>query len=219
MVSGVNSHGTDLRPGRFVGVSGLVASEKQQADALQRQAAILQAQINALTNAVPDADVRAAQLLREKAMPAAGLGKVSGAGLWISMADAPTALANTTKLDPNLFVVHQQDIQAVVNALWAGGAQAITIQGQRVVSTTGIKCSGSTVLLGGVPYPEPFVIQAVGDPTKLTSALDASESVAIFRQEAAMKDIQLGWSMRPTTVNAPAYAGITALSYATPTTP
>lgn len=219
VISAVNSNGTDLRPGRFVGVSGLVASEKQQADALQRQAASLQDDINALTNAVPDADVRAAQELRQKAMPAAGLGKVSGPGLSISMADAPTALINTTTLNPNLLVVHQQDIQAVVNALWNGGATAITIQGQRIISTTGIKCSGSTVLLGGVPYPEPFVIQAVGDPDRLSRALDASDAVAVFRQQAAMKDIQLGWSLHQATVTAPAYAGITALTYATPTTP
>lgn len=219
VISAVNSQGADLRPGRYIGVSGLVASEKQQADAYQRQAAALEAQINALTNAVPDADVRAAQALRAKAMPAAGLGKVSGAGLSISMADSPASLVDTTKLNPNLFVIHQQDIQAVVNALWAGGATAITIQGQRIISTTGIKCSGSTVLLGGVPYPEPFVIQAVGDPARLTSAIDSSSYISLIVEAANSPEIQLGWSVRQATVNAPAYTGITALSYATEATP
>ena len=218
VISAVNSHGTDLRPGRYIGVSGLVASEKQQADELQRQASTLQNEINALTNAVPDADVRAAQALREKSMAAAGLGKVSGPGLSISMADAPTSLINTTKLNPNLLVIHQQDIQAVVNALWAGGAGAITIQGQRIISTTGIKCSGSTVLLGGVPYPEPFIIQAVGDPTRLNGALAASSYVQLIVESSNSKDIQLGWSVHRTAVTAPAYAGITALSYATTAT-
>ena len=52
--------------------------------------------------------------------------------------------------------MHQQDIQAVVNALWAGGAEAMTIQGQRVISTTGIKCVGNTVVLHGVPYSPPY---------------------------------------------------------------
>lgn len=219
VISAINSHGTDLRPGRYVGVSGLVASEKQQADAHQRQAATLQEEINALTNSVAGADVRAAQALREKALPAAGLGKVSGPGLSISMADAPTSLINSTKLNPNLLVIHQQDIQAVVNALWAGGATAITIQGQRVISTTGIKCSGSTVLLGGVPYPEPFVIQAVGDPNQLSGALAANSYVNLIVEAANNKDVQLGWSVRQTTVNAAAYTGITALSYATQAAP
>ena len=219
VISAVNSHGTDLRPGRYIGVSGLVASEKQQADAYQRQAATLQEEINALTSSVAGADVRAAQALREKALPAAGLGKVSGPGLSISMADAPTSLINSTKLNPNLLVIHQQDIQAVVNALWAGGATAITIQGQRVISTTGIKCSGSTVLLGGVPYPEPFVIQAVGDPNQLSGALATNSYVNLIVEAAKSPDIQLGWSVRQTTVNAAAFGGITALSYATQASP
>ena len=58
--------------------------------------------------------------------------------------------------------MHQQDIQAVVNALWAGGAEAMTIQGQRVVSTTGIKCVGNVVILHGVPYSPPYRISAIG---------------------------------------------------------
>lgn len=219
VISAINSQGQDLRPGRYVGVSGLVASEKQQADALQRQAAALQDQINALTNAVPNADIRAAQAQAQRAMPAAGLGKVSGDGLTISMSDSPTSLINTTKLNPNLFVIHQQDIQAVVNALWTGGATAITVQGQRIISTTGIKCSGSTVLLGGVPYPEPFIIQAVGDPTALSNALNTNAYINLIVEAATSPDIQLGWSVRQTPVTAPAYIGITALSYATPAKP
>ena len=63
--------------------------------------------------------------------------------------------------DPLDVVVHQQDIQAVVNAMWRAGAEAVTIQGQRVISTTGIKCDGNLVSLHGVPYYPPYEI--VGD--------------------------------------------------------
>ena len=55
----------------------------------------------------------------------------------------------------------------MVNALWSGGAEAMTIQGQRVIATTGIKCVGNTVVLHGVPYAPPYVISAIGDPEKL----------------------------------------------------
>ena len=55
----------------------------------------------------------------------------------------------------------------MVNAMWKGGAQAVTIQGQRVVSTTGIQCIGNSVQLQGVPYSQPYVISAVGDPAAL----------------------------------------------------
>ena len=79
-------------------------------------------------------------------------------------------------------MVHQQDIQAVVNALWSGGAEAMTIQGQRVVSTTGIKCVGNTVVLHGVPYAPPYVITAIGDQQRLRAALANAEPVQIYRQ-------------------------------------
>ncbi len=75
-------------------------------------------------------------------------------------------------------VVHQQDIQAVVNALWSGGAEAMTLQKQRVVSTTGIKCVGNTVVLHGVPYAPPYVITAVGDVGAMKDALDSSDYIA-----------------------------------------
>ena len=74
--------------------------------------------------------------------------------------------------DLNLLVVHQQDIQAVVNAMWKGGATAVTVQGQRIVTTTGIKCEGNAVQLQGVPYPQPYVIEAVGDQTELLGAIE-----------------------------------------------
>ena len=77
-------------------------------------------------------------------------------------------------------VVHQQDIQAVVNALWAGGAEAMTIQGQRVMATTGIKCVGNTVVLHGVPYSPPYRIAAVGDPADLLAALAASDYIDAY---------------------------------------
>ena len=54
----------------------------------------------------------------------------------MTLDDAPESVA-ANGIDPDLLVVHQQDIQAVVNALWSGGAEAMTIQDQRVISTTG----------------------------------------------------------------------------------
>ena len=74
-----------------------------------------------------------------------------------------TAPWRSGEVTADQLVVHQQDIQAVVNALWSGGAEAMTLQNQRVVSTTGIKCVGNTVVLHGVPYAPPYEITAIGD--------------------------------------------------------
>jgi uncharacterized protein YlxW (UPF0749 family) len=83
---------------------------------------------------------------------------------------------------PDDLVVHEQDIQGVVNALWAGGAEGMSIMDERVVATTAVRCVGNTLLLHGAVYSPPFVIRAIGDPTRLAAALDDASSVQLFRQ-------------------------------------
>ena len=118
-------------------------------------------------------------------------------------------------LDPDLLVVHQQDIQAVVNALWSGGAEAMTIQGQRVISTTGVKCVGNTVVLHGVPYAPPYVISAIGDQRRLRAALADSSAVAIYRQY--VEAYGLVYRQRsPDRVTFDAHQGLLDLQYALP---
>ncbi|MGZ4474527.1 MAG: DUF881 domain-containing protein [Nocardioides sp.] len=217
VVSAVNSHGTDLRPGRYVDLAALAGSERSDYQDLERQVSGLQKQVTDLTNAVPDATVRKARGEADALRQPAGLTAVAGEGVSITLSDAPRDLVENTTLDPNLLVVHQQDIQAVVNALWAGGARAVTVAGQRIVSTTGIKCSGSTVLLQGVPYPQPFVIQAVGDRGELLGAIEDSSYLQTYRRDAADPAISVGWSVdADAEVKAPAYKGLLDLTYAKP---
>ena len=113
----------------------------------------------------------------------------------------------------------QQDIQAVVNAMWRGGASAVTVQGQRIVSTTGIKCEANSVTLQGVPYPQPYVIEAVGDPTALAASVQTDPYLAFYRSQAIQEDIRIGWDMVEDEVDAPAYDGLLDLSYAEPLDP
>ncbi len=217
VVSAVNSDGTDLRPGRYASLATLVGSEANSYKTLETRVATLQKEVADLTDAVPDSDVKRYQRRVDELKPEAGLTPQEGAGVSITLSDAPTELIDKTTLDPNRLVVHQQDIQAVVNALWDGGATAVTIEGQRIVSTTGIKCSGSTVQLQGVPYPEPYVIKAVGDPTALTAALDADNYVSLYRQDAANPAIGIGWQFATEAdIKAPAYRGLIDLNYAKP---
>ncbi len=217
VISAVNAQGTDLRPGRVSTLSDLVSSNADSYRSLESRVNNLQAQVDALTNAGPDADGEAGLAKVAKLRAPAGLQAVHGPGVAITLSDAPAELIDKTKLDPNLMVVHQQDIQAVVNALWRGGATAITIQGQRIVSTTGIKCSGSTIELQGVPYPEPYVIRAVGNSSALLNALSTDDYVNLYRQDAADPAIGIGWSLQTSgLVTAPAYKGLTTMNYATP---
>jgi uncharacterized protein YlxW (UPF0749 family) len=120
---------------------------------------------------------------------ASGLLAVQGNGMRVELSDTPRSV-NYPEVDPNLLVVHQQDIQAFVNALWAGGADAVALQGQRLVSTSGIKCVGNTVVIDGVPYSPPYVIEAVGEPLQLRAALNRSAEVETYRAYA--QKYQLG---------------------------
>ncbi|MCW2830943.1 MAG: hypothetical protein JWP31_1635, partial [Aeromicrobium sp.] len=104
---------------------------------------------------------------------------VEGAGIRVTLTDAPRT-GEAPDIDPNYLVVHQQDIQAFVNALWAGGAEAISLQGQRLIATTGILCVGNTVVLDGVPYSPPYVIEAIGDQTGMGAAMNDSFEVGTY---------------------------------------
>jgi len=174
-VSADNSEGTDLRPGRYSDLASLVDAEADDYDELENRVADLKQEVDGLTEQVDDADVRRLQDRIDELRDPAGLEPREGAGVTVTLSDAPEELieqAVDNDINPNLLVVHQQDIQAVVNAMWAGGATAVTIEGQRVISTTGIKCEGPVVQLQGVPYPQPYEIQAVGDPDAIEAASD-----------------------------------------------
>jgi uncharacterized protein YlxW (UPF0749 family) len=217
VVSAANSDGTDLRPGRYTDLASLVKDEADQYAELREQVADLNGQVAAMSAAMKDRDVnryrRAVAALRDPA----GLTPRSGPGVSITLADAPEDVINSTTGDVNRLLVHQQDIQAVVNALWKGGATAVTIAGQRIVSTTGIKCEGNAVQLQGVPYPQPYVIEAVGDPAALGAAIDADSYVDGYREDADNPDIQVGWDLQyEPVIRAPAFDGLRDLNFAEP---
>jgi uncharacterized protein YlxW (UPF0749 family) len=223
VTSAVDSNGTDLRPGRYSDLASVVQAEAQDFRIVESQRQRLAQEVDDLTGGVGSHGVHQAQTRIRQLEDPAGLTPRIGPGISITLSDAPSGVldaavnANNPDLDLNRLVVHQQDIQAVVNALWTGGAKAVTIAGQRVVSTTGIKCEGNAVQLQGVPYPQPYVIQAVGDPARLTAAIDADPLVSGFRADAANPTIDVGWSLdQESQVVAPAYAGLVDVHYARP---
>ena len=216
-ISAANSDGDDLRPGRYTDLAALTSAEKRSADQLTERARTLDDEITSLTEGLADVGVRRAQRRVETLKDPAGLTPRSGAGVTVSLSDAPEEVRGVSTKDPNLLVVHQQDIQAVVNAMWKGGASAITIEGQRIVSTTGIRCEGNAVLLQGVPYSQPYDIAAVGDPAALTAAIETDQFISVYRFQAADPEIAVGWELsQEALVEAPAFDGLVDLSYAKP---
>lgn len=210
-----NSRGHDLRPERDTDMATLVRSQASHNAALQKEAAGLRAQVEDLSKANQTPGVTSSVILSASALaPSVGLEAVSGKALRVTLDDAPLS-ENPDGVDANMLVVHQQDIQMVVNTLWSGGAEAMTIQGQRVISTTAVKCVGNTVVLHGVAYAPPYVIEAIGDLNAMQKALDTSEAVRIYKEYVSA--YQLGWSVeRAGQVTMPAYTGAVAVSHATP---
>ncbi|RLV57307.1 DUF881 domain-containing protein [Aeromicrobium phragmitis] len=209
----VSSAGLDLRPAGG-DISTVLSDRARAVEQRQQRAAELQEDIDELTQQVSSTrDLDEARAHVHELEPRSGFSPVVGPGVQITLSDAPRDVEVPDGLDPNFLVVHQQDIQAFVNALWAGGAEAITLQGQRLISTTGIKCVGNTVVLDGVPYSPPYVIEAVGDPWELTGALDDSAEVATYRDWADR--YELGYERKVfREVNAPAYQGSLNLQHA-----
>lgn len=107
---------------------------------------------------------------------AAGATELKGKGVSIFVDDGTRELSEGESI--NMLLVHDQDILNLLNALNKAGAEAISVNGQRVINTTSISCSGYTIRINGMFFARPFEIKALGDPKKLSDALNNPEGFA-----------------------------------------
>ncbi|MDG4834630.1 DUF881 domain-containing protein [Solwaraspora sp. WMMD1047] len=212
--SATTAGGTSLREDRRPELAQLIEDRRRQLTASEERAAALRAEVEAQTEALAGTDEPIGEQ-RDRAAgsrQAAGFTELIGPGLSVELDDAPRygdgqAPDGATNDD---LVVHQGDVQAVVNALWAGGAEAMTIMDVRVLATSAVRCVGNTLLLHGRVYSPPFKITAIGDPAALQQALNDSEGVRWFKD--AVEDYQLGYREAVLTeVRMPAFDGSTGL--------
>jgi uncharacterized protein YlxW (UPF0749 family) len=209
--------GTSLREDRRPELTQLIEDRREQVAAADRQAAQLRTEVEKQTDqlAGPDLEVAEQRARGDSYRADAGLVAVHGPALTIRLDDAPRRADGSRPAGASNddLVVHQQDVQAVVNALWAGGAEAMTIMGVRVISTSAVRCVGNTLLLHSRVYSPPFVITAIGNQAAMRRALDASRGVQLFREAAA--DFGLGYQATDEKdVTVPAYDAANALRYA-----
>ena len=216
-ISAEQSGGTDLRGGRYTDFASVVKAERRETNELTAEVARLGDEIEDLSAGLGDRSVNRAQ--REVATLAdpAGLTPRAGPAVKVTLDDAPDDVLEDTTRDPLDVIVHQQDIQAVANAMWRAGAEAVTIQGQRLITTTGIKCDGNLVSLHGVPYYPPYEIIGIGMPALMLDSLDGDSYLDIYREAAAdpRGGVEYAAEVLPHAV-APGYQGLLDLSYATP---
>ena len=182
------SDGTELRGGDTTRLADLVEAAQSSSEDAQRRRDSLEQQvdISQQRTAEGDSDVADALARIDALADAAGREAASGVGVTVTMADAPRGPDGAYASDaaPDDLVVHQVDVQSVLNALWTGGASAISMQDQRLVASSAPRCIGNTLLLGGRTYSPPYVMKAIGDQDRLRAALKNEPGVRLYEQYA-----------------------------------
>jgi uncharacterized protein YlxW (UPF0749 family) len=222
--SALASQGNDLRAGRQTDLAGLVVSRERHVQELEDEVNDLRAQVDSLTKQQAGAGstpLNQALAAAKQYAPAAGLAPAVGTAITVTLDDAsdvpaPGSMPDGVTVDD--YVVHQQDLEAVVNALWAGGAEAMMLMDQRVIATSAVRCVGTVLSLQGRTYSPPYTISAIGDVDALRAALDASQAVQIYREYA--DELGLRYSVATSDrARFPAYDGGLSLLYAKPGQP
>ncbi|HEX7746238.1 MAG TPA: DUF881 domain-containing protein [Micromonosporaceae bacterium] len=212
--SATTADGTALREDRRPQLTQLIQQRRSDVARSEARATDLRQEVEEQTaNLAGSNEPIANQRARgDRSREAAGFTALVGPGLTVELNDAPQRgdAPPPDNASNDDLVVHQGDVQAVVNALWAGGAEAMSIMNVRVLSTSAVRCVGNTLLLHGRVYSPPFKITAIGNPAALRQALAASEGVRLFRD--AVDHYQLGYLVTDkTNVAVPAYDGSVAL--------
>ncbi len=195
------SGGGEIRRSDAPRLVDLVREAQQSVDRLTAQRDSLVTEFDTHHGGSPGADAALAAITDKSARLAvdAGLDPMRGPGLVVTLNDAQRDAEGRFPRDasPDDLVVHQQDIEAVLNALWSAGAEGIQVQDQRIIGTSAPRCVGNTLLLNGRTYSPPYVVTAIGDPAAMQAALTASPLVTLYKQYVVR--FGLGYTEEPRT--------------------
>ncbi len=197
------SGGAEIRRSDAPRLVDLVREAQASVNRLNARRDELAGKIDATHGRSPDAALAA--MLRRSAELAdeAEMNPVHGPALVVTLEDARRDANGRFPRDasPDDLVVHQQDIEAVLNAMWSAGAEAIQMQDQRIIATSVPRCVGNTLLLNGRTYSPPYTITAIGDAGAMQAALAAAPLVNLYKQyvirfglgyrEEAKSDVQI----------------------------
>lgn len=149
------------------------------------------------------------QLKEQRVM--AGLTPLAGPGVVITLSDSSSnAPAGSAAND---YIVHETDVRDVVNALWSAGAEAIAVNGERLVATSSIVCVGTVIIVNDTRLAPPYQITAIGDQARLVETIDTSPQLAALHKRA--RDLGLQFKINTgAAVETPAYKGTFQLQHA-----
>ncbi len=189
-------------------------SLQNEQNTLKAQLADLRAQLDAIQVGAASQSTasRDLQARIEELRSAAGLTERTGDGVVITLDDArSTSPAQTTNVDKS--ICHSTDLTDIVNTAWRGGAQAIAINGERVVGSTSVYCVGSTIMVNGTLMSPPFSVLVIGPQNEVLAAYDDPNELRDIKQR---RDVYgLGFRVtRTTAVKVPPYGGALNVHYA-----
>lgn len=214
VASGVTSFAGDIRKDTTGGLRAAISERAQYAQTLAGEVDGLQLRMESL-RAMGDpgpALIRTEEQIADLA-PAVGLTEVTGPGVTVELNDAPIPDPMPDDTTGDDYIVHQQDVQGVVNAMWRAGASGVTVMGQRIINTSAVRCVGNTVILQGRVYSPPFVITAVGNVAAIEFELERDPTVQSFRDWSQI--VGLGYQQQSfLSATLPAYTGPLNLDYA-----
>ncbi len=210
-----NARLVEAVPDRASDLVGVVRDMEEQRLELEDRLADLRDEMEGLEReAAEDAgvsDTFTRELAEARAL--AGLTAVTGPGVELTLGDGSDVAPG---VDPNDYLIHDTDISAVVNALLADGAEAVEINGERVVATTPIRCAGTTVLVNAARLGSPYVIRAIGDSESLERAvIEDPVASLLFTTYANQFGLQVGVT-RLTNVEIAEYRGSLRPMFAAP---
>lgn len=205
---------------RFPELASQYKRDKSTLNSLQEEIKQLLEKNTALENALASG-TKQAKVLNDNLQEAkmlAGLVEVEGSGVEVILQDSKKQVSKDTEepMLADIYTIHDYDILRVVNELKQAGAEAISVNGQRVIGSTAIRCTGPIIYVNDIKLSSPFVIQAVGDPNTLLGALKMPGGVLEDIENADPKMVQINTKEK---VVIPAFAGSTKFRFAKPAPP
>lgn len=137
-----------------------------------------------------------------------GLTEVTGPGVIITLQDGSSKSLLAT-LDPSNIMVHDLDVLSVVNELKNAGAEAISVNNQRIVPTTSITCDGNVIKINGEKVGTPFEIKAIGLPEQLSALSRPGGYISLLEDAGVITELK-----KSDDITIPKYSGIIDYKYA-----
>lgn len=185
-----------------------VAEAREERDAMQTEMDELRARLDQALAKPQLAELKAElDMIRIKA----GLVDLKGPGVEVTLNDSAAPVQPGD--NPNLFVLHDEDVLKILNELNAAGAEALSLNGQRILPTTEVRCIGPTILVNkNQRLTPPFIISAIGNPESLEGSLKMKggvvESLQFWGIQVSVRKV--------TEVTVPAFSGGLRFDYARP---